>query len=240
MLSFVDFMVLKACPIFLSNKCIHFSQKLIDQGFAIVYIDDILLLAHTKPHMLNLIEQLHQICQTNNPKIAPEKSFYILLTVKFLGHEIGNKTIKPISSKVDAIHQLKTPTSKTEFMRFIGSMNSHSKFINKQHISLKPFYTLLHNDISFEWTPDLDKLFNQIKLSLSKDAELAIPNTTDPVYITVDASLIGLGAVSLQPNSKNKMQIISYNSRILPTQKQKLSTYDRELLPLLFPNTNLL
>ena len=184
--------------------------------------------------MLTLIEQLHQICQTNNLKIAPEKSFYILLTVKFLGHEIGNNTIKPISSKVDALHKLKPPTSKTELLRFIGSMNFYSKFINKLHISLKPFYILLPDDIPFEWTPDLDKLFNQIKLSLSKEAELAIPNTTHPFYITVDASLIGLGAVLFQPNSKNKMQIISYNSRILTTQEQKLSTYDRELCAITF------
>ena len=79
-------MVLKAYPISLPNNCIHFFQNFIDQGFALVYIDNILLLAHTKPLMLNLIEQLHQICQTNNLKIAPEKSFYILLTVKLLGH----------------------------------------------------------------------------------------------------------------------------------------------------------
>ena len=113
-------------------------------------------------------------------------------------------------------------------------MNFYSKFINKLHISLKPFYTLLHDDISFEWTPDLDKLFNQFKHSLTKDAELAIPNTTHPFYITVDASLIGLGAVLFQPNSQNKMQIISYNSRILTTQEQKLSTYDRELCAITF------
>ena len=225
---------LKGLPNFFTKQMYSFFQKLIDQGFALVYIDDILLLAHTKSHMLNLIEQLHQICQTNNLKIAPEKSFYILLTVKFLGHEIGNNTIKPISSKVDAIHKLKTPTSKTELMRFIGSMNFYSKFINKVHISLKPFYTLLHDDVLFEWTPELDKLFNQIKLSLTKDAELAIPNTTHPFYITVDASLNGLGAVLFQPNSKNKMQIISYNSRILTTQEQKLSTYDRELCAITF------
>ena len=62
--------------------------------------------------MLDLFEQLHQICYSNNLKIAPEKSLYILLTVKFLGHEIGNNTIKPISSKVDGIHKLKTPISK--------------------------------------------------------------------------------------------------------------------------------
>ena len=113
-------------------------------------------------------------------------------------------------------------------------MNFYSKFINKLHIFLKPFYTLLHDDILFEWTPDLDKLFNQIKLFLSKDAELAIPNHTHPFYITVDASLIGLGAVLFQPNSKNEMQIISYNSRILTTQEQKRSTYDRELCAITF------
>ena len=40
-----------------------FFQRLIDQGFALVYIDDILLLSHTKAHMIELIKQLHQICQ---------------------------------------------------------------------------------------------------------------------------------------------------------------------------------
>ena len=184
--------------------------------------------------MLDFIEQLHQICHSNNLKIAPEKSSYILFTVKFLEHEIGHNSIIPISSKVDGIHSLKTPTSKTELMRFIGSMNFYSKFINKLHISLKPFYPLLLDDVSSEWTPDLDKLFNQIKLPLSKVAELAIPNTTHPFNITVDASLIGLGAVLFQHNSNNKMQVISYKSRILTTQEQKLSTYDRELCVITF------
>ena len=155
------FMALKVYLFSFPNKCIHFFQKLIDQGFALVYIDDILLLAHTKTHMLEVFEQLHQICHSNIPEVAPEISFYILLTVKFLGHEIDNNTIKPISSKVDGIDKLKTPTSKTEVMRFIGSMNFYSNFKNKLHIYLKPFYTLLHDDVSFDWTSDLDKLFNE-------------------------------------------------------------------------------
>ena len=82
-------MVCKDSPIS-SQKMYTFFQKLIDQGFALVYIDDILLLSHTKPHMIELIEQLHQIFQTNNLKIAPEKYFYVLHTVKFLRHEISN------------------------------------------------------------------------------------------------------------------------------------------------------
>ena len=90
-------------------------------------------------------------------------------------------------------------------------MNFYHKFINKLHISSKPFYTPLPDNISFIWTPEIDKLFNDIKTSLSKDAELAILNTTHPFYVTVEASLIGLGAILFQSNTDNKMQVLFYN-----------------------------
>ena len=87
---------------------LFFFQKRIDQGFALVYIDDIIFLAHTKAQWLDLLEQLHQICSSNNLKIAPEKSLCILLTAKSLGNELCNITIKPISSQFDR----KPPLSK--------------------------------------------------------------------------------------------------------------------------------
>ena len=117
---------LNVLPNFFTIKCIHYFQKLIEQGFALVYIDDIFLLAHTKPHILDSIEQLHQICNSNNINVAPGKSFYTLLTVKLLGYETSNNTIIPISSKYDGINKLKTPTFRTELMRSIGSMNLYS------------------------------------------------------------------------------------------------------------------
>ena len=67
-------------------------------------------------------------------------------------------------------------------------------------------------------------------MSLTSETELTIPNTKHPFFIKVDASLIGLGAVLFQLNEQNKMKVISYNSRILNPQEQKLSTLDRELL----------
>ena len=66
---------------------------------ALVYIDDILLLADRKQEMFELIKELHKIATKENLKLAPAKLFYMLLKAKFLGHEIGNNTIKPIPSK---------------------------------------------------------------------------------------------------------------------------------------------
>ena len=80
---------LKGLPNFFTKQMCTFFKTLIEQGFALVYIDDILLLSDPKEHMFQLIEQLHNIRTKNNLKLAPEKSFFMLLKVKFVEHEIG-------------------------------------------------------------------------------------------------------------------------------------------------------
>ena len=69
---------------------------------------------------------------------------------------------------------------------------------------------------------------------MTADTELTIPNTKHPFFITVDASLVGLGPFLFQMNEENKMKVISYNSRILNTKEQKHSTIDRELLAIVY------
>ena len=65
-----------------------FYQKLLDQGFVLVYFDDILLLAHSKTHILDETEQLHQMCSSNNLKIAPEKSLLFHSLSNFLNMKL--------------------------------------------------------------------------------------------------------------------------------------------------------
>ena len=45
------------------------------------------------------------------------------LKVKFLGHKIGYKTMKPIHSKSAAIHKIPSPTGKVALMSFFGAPN---------------------------------------------------------------------------------------------------------------------
>ena len=42
-------------------------------------------------------------------------------------------------------------------MHFLGSVNFYPKFIEKLHIILQPLYTLLHDDVKFQWTPEIEK-----------------------------------------------------------------------------------
>ena len=100
---------LKGLPIFFTKQMSTFFRPLVDKRSALVYIDDILLLTDEKQEMFELIKELHKIATKENLKLAPEKSFYMLLNVKFLGHEIGNNTIKPIPSKIEAIKRIPSP-----------------------------------------------------------------------------------------------------------------------------------
>ena len=122
-----------------------------------VYIDDILLLADEKQEMFELIEELHKIGTKKISSLHLKNLFYMLPKVKFLGHEIGNNTIKPMPSKIEAIKKILSPKEKKDVMQFLGSVNFFSKLVEKLHIILKPLYTLLHDDVKFQWTPELEK-----------------------------------------------------------------------------------
>ena len=153
----------------------------------------------------------------------------MLPKVKFLRHEIGYNTIKPIHSKIAAVHKIPSPTGKVALMSFICALNSYTKFIEKLQINLKPFYDLLHENTPWKWTVEQETLFQNFKTSLTSETELTIPNTKHPFFITVVASL-----VLFQLNEKNKRKLTSYNFRILNPQEKKLSTLDRELLGIVY------
>ena len=72
---------LKGIPTFFNKQMSSIFKTPIEQGFALEYNDDILLLSNSKEHMFQLIEQLHIITAKNNFKLAPEKSFFMLLKV---------------------------------------------------------------------------------------------------------------------------------------------------------------
>ena len=113
---------LKGLPNLFTKEMSTFFRALIGKRSALAYIDDVLLLADEKQEMFEIIKELLKIATEENLKLAPEKSFYMLLKVKFLGHEIGNNTIKPIPSKIEAIKRIPSPKEKN-VMQILGSVN---------------------------------------------------------------------------------------------------------------------
>ena len=96
------FMALKVFPIFFTKRLNSFFQNPNDQSIALVYIDDILLLAHTKTHMLDLIEQSHQICHSNKLEFAPKNHFIFFSLSNFLDMKLATTRLSPSLLKLMA------------------------------------------------------------------------------------------------------------------------------------------
>ena len=187
--------------------------------------------------MLQLIEQIHHIANKLNLELTPEKTFFMLLTVKYLSHEIGVNTGKTIESKIDSNHKVPSLSRKKELIRFIGSTIFHPKSFDKLHNKMRPLFGSLPDNIETYWNIELETLFQQIKPSTTKNVTLTLPKTNNPFVITADSPQICIGYVLFQMNNKGKLDFISYSSRILFTNERKVCTTYREILGILFSLT---
>ena len=78
-------------------------------------------------------------------------------------------------------------------MSFIGALDYYTKFKDKLHVYLKPFYDLLHKKLQRIGLMNTKVFSKHLKQNLPSQ----IPNIR---FFTVDASLIDLGAVLFQLN----------------------------------------
>ena len=147
---------------FFDKQMSTFFKIPIEQGFALVYNDDILLLSDSKEHMFQLIEQLHIISTKNHLKLAPEKYFSCSLKSNFLDMKLVTIQLNQFIQKLQLFKKFLL-TGKVALMSFIGALNSqYTNFIEKLHINLKPFYDLLHENTPWKWTDEHERLFQKL------------------------------------------------------------------------------
>ena len=206
---------------------IHF-DPLIRKKQAITYIDDTIMQSQTRGEMFTIINEYHTLLRKAGLKAAPDKTFFFLKKVKFLGHVISPDGIQPIAKRVDALRNLKSPQSKRDVMKVLGCLGFYSCYIKNLHVDSQPFYDLIKDSTSFHWTEVHEVLFNSIKERIHKDTVLAVPSTDYPFHIHVDSSNVGTGCILIQQFSEGK-RIISFNSRVFDKAEQKMSTLHREL-----------
>ena len=172
----------------------HFLYPLIRKGTVITYVDDIFIQTNPYPQMYETRIEYHKILLKENLKAAPDKTYFMLKKLKFLGHIIEDKKIKPLTSRIDGFQKLEPPTSMKALQRYLGTINFLAKYVYGMQPILKPLYNLLHKENEFKWTKELQQIFEQMKRTITHKLELTMPDTTKPFYIITDASNTGIGA----------------------------------------------
>ena len=207
-------------PNFFSRLMTTHFDPIIRKKQAITYIDDTIMQLQTRGEMFTIINEDHTLLWKAGLKAAPDKPFFFLNKVKFLGHVISRDEIQSIVKRVDALRNLKSPQSKRDVMKVLGCLGFYSCYIKNLHVDSQPFYDLIKDFTPFHWTEEHEILFNSLKERIHKVTVLAVPSTDYPFNTHVDSANVGTGCILIQQFPEGK-RIISFNSRVFDKAEQK-------------------
>ena len=138
--------------------------------------------------MFDTIREYHSLLRKANLKAAPDKTFFFLRKVKFLGHVVSKDGLSPIASRIDDMKKLKSPESKTEVLGVLGVMGFYSTYIINFHVDAKCLYELANSNDKFQWLPCHEEVFQKLKDKFCHDISNAISNVNYPFHIHADSS----------------------------------------------------
>ena len=97
--------------------------------------------------------------------------------------------------KVKGVTDWPVPKSHKELQGFLGFLNFYCCFIENFSKVAHPLNTLTSEKIPFEWTPECQQAFKQLKEKITSTPALHIPNDEDPFHSEMDRSGIGIRAI---------------------------------------------
>lgn len=214
-------------------------QRMCDQMLANIsdlnianFIDDFCVGAQNHSEMLYKLRALFSQMRLFGITIGPSKCEFMVPRVKFLGHMVDKKGIKPIIENVMKIQELPAPTNLKKLRRFLGMSQYYRRFIPKFSEISKPLTELTKKRQTFKWSDEAQQAFEDIKEKLARKPVLIHPNFSRPFILSTDASNFCIAAMLGQRTDPDDGVIhpVSYFSRKLNETEIKLPIMEKELL----------
>ena len=132
-------------------------------------------------------------CQEKNLKLNKQKAILGLSEVKFIGHVISNKDLKPDNDKVQAVLDMPKQEDITGVRKFNDFVNYLSKFLPCLSNLCEPLRKVAVKGTAWHWTEPHDKAFHDIKKVLTEHPVLRYYDKEETLTLQTDASETGLG-----------------------------------------------
>ncbi len=194
----------------------------------LVYIDDILVFSRTFEDHLEDLEAVFLRLLQYGLKLKPKKCTFAKDSVPFLGHIISAEGIKPDPEKIKVIENYPPLASALDVQRFMGLTTYYRKFVEHFASIARPLTQLTHKDVDFQWGPEQQKAFEELKKHLITAPILVYPDFSHLFILFTDASMAGLGAVLSQQDDRERDQVIAYASRQTTKAERNYSVIELE------------
>ncbi|KAI3368526.1 hypothetical protein L3Q82_025538 [Scortum barcoo] len=156
--------------------------------FIFVYLDDILIFSRSLPEHTQHVRQVLQRLLENQLFVKAEKCEFHVSKVSFLGFIIAPGQLHPDPSKIKAVENWPTPSTRKKLQQFLGFANFYRRFIRNYSKVAAPLTCLTSTTKPFLWTPEAERAFTLLKSLFTSAPILSHPDPSLQFIVEVDAS----------------------------------------------------
>nr|CAE04437.2 OSJNBa0018J19.4 [Oryza sativa Japonica Group] len=159
------------------------------------YVDDVVVKTKQKDDLIADLEETFTSICAFKMKLNPEKCIFGVPLGKLLGFMVSQRGIQANPEKINAILNMKPPSSQKGVQKLTGCMAALSRFVSRLGERGMPFFKLLKKTDNFQWGPEAQKAFEDFKKLLTTPPVLALPHPQEPLLLYVSATSQVVSAV---------------------------------------------
>ena len=199
----------------------------------LVYLDDVIVFGATITECCDRLEEVLTRLESAGLKVKGTKCQLFQTEVEYLGHVVSAAGVATDPKKVEAVRDWSRPRCVKEIRSYLGFCSYYRNYIQGFAQVASPLTRLLEKGIEFEWSPECEDAFNQLKSALLSAPILGYPRPEGALIVDTDASDVGLGAVLSQVQDGQE-RVLCYASRTLTRPERNYCVTRRELLAVIF------
>jgi hypothetical protein len=135
--------------------------------FVFHYLDDLVIYSDSfQQHLQHLHEVFTRLCKAGLT-VNPTKVKFANPQLPFLGHIVSSSGVSVDPDRTEAIKNFPSRRDAKGIARFIGMVNFFHKFILHFAERVAPLNLLRRKEVQFCWSPDQQKVFDDLKLAIT-------------------------------------------------------------------------
>ena len=164
-----------------------------------VFIDDIGLGGSDEDEFLAVLDETLTRLERAGIVVKASKCTFGFPEIEFLGHIANATGVRLKKERIEAVLNMPEPRNQAAVRRFLGVANGFRDFIQGYSEIVAPLTKLTGRNSAWEWDTPQKEAFAELRKRVAEHTMRYHIDYRYPIIVRPDSSIVGTGAVLLQP-----------------------------------------